>query len=139
MILVTTMFPDMPGQFWLIGIACLIIGALILTYAYLKYRTSEPVSERAISGEEEVVTDEEMRRSFRINIAMFIAGWAVAAISAPFVIPDAMRGGFTMSMGTFSLGTGIGLVGTFFIFMYMTNREWYRNFLTKRKQKKKKK
>ena len=133
------MFPDMPGQFWLIGITCFLIGGLILIYAYLKYRTGEPISERVISGEEEVITDEEIQRSFRINIAMFLGGWVIAAISAPYVIPDAMRGGFTMSMGTFSFGMGIGLVGTFFLFMYVTNRDWYRTFLLNRKLKKKNK
>ncbi len=116
----------------------MIIGALILIYALLKYRTGGYIktsTQQTISGEESFITDEELRKNYNRAILMFIFGWAIAAISAPFLLPDLMRGYFTMTMATFSIGTAFGLIGLFFIFMYKTNPEWYRAFIAKRKKK----
>ena len=139
-ILVATVFPGMPAQFWLIGIAFLIIGIFILFRAYMNYGSSVSETYKLPSSEQTIstISDEEMKKSFRNNAILAIVCWIVAAISAPWALADISAGGFTMSMATFSAGLGLGLVCTFFAFLNKAYPEKHRSFLEEKKRRKKK-
>lgn len=133
----------MPVYYWAIGLTFLILGIIILIYAYRKYEagsyTKKPSEETTVSGEETIVTDEEMRKSYKTSKLMFIIGWIMVAASAPFLLPMIYAGYFEMVGLVFSIGTALGLLGTWFIIMYKTNPEKFRLHVAKRKKRKMKK
>ena len=142
-IVVASVTPNMPPVFWAIGVTFLILGIIIYIYLYRKFKSgayvAKSVQEAVVSGEEQLVTDEEMRSGFKKSIVLFIIGWIMAAASAPFLYTVVQSGQLTMVGFTFAMGVAFGLIGTYFIITYKTKPERYREILTKRKKRKMKK
>ncbi|MCP4762724.1 MAG: hypothetical protein GY870_13175 [archaeon] len=138
-IVVLIFFPGMPPVFWAIGGGSAIIGVLILIQANSIGKSgdkSKTVTSLDTEGEK-LVTDEEMEKEYKKAKYMFFGGWIVSAISAAPAFTQTIRWGqLSMTAWVFALGTGFGLVGSFFIFRYKTDPEGYREFLAKRLKKK---
>lgn len=127
----------------ILGIIFLIPIIIIPLYIYRKYKAGgfikKTSQETTVSGEGELITDEEMRKAYKQSIAAFIIGWIMVAASAPFVMTAAMGGGLPMVIITFAVGFAAGLIGSFFIITYKTNPERMRKIITKRRKRKMKK
>ncbi len=142
-LVVTFLTPGMPVYFYSIGIFFMILGIIILLKVYRKYKSGayikKPPQEATVSGEEQLVTEKDLRKSYKINIAMFFMGGIMAAASAPFLQSVIYSGTLTMVALTFAMGIAFRLLGTYFIIIYKTKSEKYREILTKRKIRKMKK
>ena len=131
--LVATVFPDMPAQYFLIGLSFLVIGAVILLYNMLRTGASVHSKVLVTTDGVQLVTDEEMRGNYRKAKIMFFGGWAVSAVSAYPTFAETIRyGNLTMVGFVFAVSTALGLIGLWSIYKYKTDPEGYRQFLAKR-------
>ncbi|MFW9993157.1 MAG: hypothetical protein ACFFD4_14030 [Candidatus Odinarchaeota archaeon] len=131
-ILVTLMFPDMPPQFWLIGIGSAVIGVGILYFSPGKPDQGRVITPETTKGTQ-LVTDEELQKNYGRAKLMFFGGWAVAAITAIPAFSETIRyGNLTPSALFFAIGTALGLIGLWSMYKYKTDPEGYRAFLAKR-------